>query len=158
MGPIFSPRGNTMPSAPAPNSSGAAFNQGRSVNTMAPHDNAQKNPFSDPERSPVSPIINVHPPSRTASNYSQPSSEGGLKYLEKYDLHPTTPSSHYESIYYPDEGAFTPSLPEVDKLAPRVDRRTRLSTRSDPFDLEVPEKALQEWPLPPHPTPWGDKF
>ncbi|CEJ60910.1 hypothetical protein PMG11_09464 [Penicillium brasilianum] len=153
MDPGFSPRGNTAPVAPAP-----APNQGVSVNTMDLARDSEQNPFSDPEHSPVSPIINIHPPSRTASNYSQQSGDDGLAFLEKYDLHPSTPSSRYESIYYPDEGTFTPSIPEHDKLAPQENRKTRLSTRSDPFDLEVPPKALQEWPLLPHPTLWGDKF
>ncbi|KAJ5368854.1 uncharacterized protein N7496_008614 [Penicillium cataractarum] len=151
MDPVFSPRGNTVLSAPAPN-------QEVPNNTMYQARDSRRDHFSDPELSPVSPIINIHPPSRTASNYSQRSGDGGLKFLEKHDFHPSTPSSRYESIYYPDEGSFTPSLPEEDKLAPRDNRKTRLSTRSDPFDLEMPPKALHEWPLPPHPTPWGDKF
>jgi hypothetical protein len=150
-GPVFPPRGNSAPLAPAPN-------QGVSVNTMDLARDSEKNLFADPEHSPVSPIINIHPPSRTASNYSQRSGDDGPAFLEIYDFYPSTPSSRYESIYYPDEGTFRPSFPEDDKLAPREIRRTRLSTRSNPFDLEVPPKALQEWPLLPHPTRWGDNF
>ncbi|GLI80271.1 hypothetical protein PoHVEF18_008624 [Penicillium ochrochloron] len=158
MGPMFSPRGNTISLAPAPNPALAASYRGPPLVTMIVHRDSGQNPFSDPEHSPVSPIINVHPPSRTASTYSQPSCEGGLGYLEKYDYESPTRSSRYESIYYADEDVVTPSLPEDDKLAPLETCKTRLSTRSNPFDLEVPPKVLHEWPLPPRPTPWGNNF
>ncbi|KAJ5896646.1 uncharacterized protein N7473_006045 [Penicillium subrubescens] len=158
MGPMFSPRGNTISLAPAPNPALAASYQGPPPVTMFVHRDSGQNPFSDPEHSPVSPIINVHPPSRTASTYSQSSCEGGLGYLEKYDYESPTRSSRYESIYYPDDNVATPILPEDDKLAPLETCKTRLSTRSDPFDLEIPRKVLHEWPLPPRPTPWGDNF
>ncbi|KAF3392585.1 hypothetical protein F1880_008562 [Penicillium rolfsii] len=156
--PMFSPRGNSISLAPAPNQALAASNQGPPLVTMSAHGDSCQNHFSDREDSPVSLVINVHPPSRTASTYSQPSCEGSLGYLEKYDCESPTRSSCYESIYYLDESAVTPSLTGDDKLAPLENCKTRLSTRSDPFDLEVPTKSLHEWPLPPRPTPWGGNF
>ncbi|KAJ5668887.1 hypothetical protein N7462_009957 [Penicillium macrosclerotiorum] len=127
----------------------------------------------DPENSPVSPIIQVQPPSRTASSsYSRCSWEGGMDLLDCYEYDSSGDSSRYgqEHAYYP--GGSATSIPHTagsnphlagDRLAPRsasLDTpKTRLSTRSDPFDLEPPPTALRKWPpLPPRATPWGRNF
>lgn len=119
---------------------------------------AHQNPFCDPEGSPVSPIINVHPPSRTVSMYSQPSWEGDLKVQEKSDLElPTSRDPRYGRVYLSSESN-TPALASDDTLAPWDDSKMRLSTRSDPFDLEVPSTVLHEWRPLPRPTSWGNRF
>lgn len=136
----------------------AVPNQGLVLNTMGLFGDSYQNPSCDPEGSPVSPIINVHPPSCTVSMYSQPSWEEDPKVLEKSDLEfPTSGDPRYERAYLPNE-TNTPALASDDTLAPWDNGKMRLSTRSDPFDLEVPPTALHEWPPLPRPTSWGNRF
>ncbi|KAJ5151051.1 uncharacterized protein N7482_010303 [Penicillium canariense] len=162
--PIFPASRNSMPPGPRPNPTMAASNQDLSLDRMYPRSREQHDTFADPEDGLVSPIIQLHPPSCTVSNYSPHSScEGGLEFVKGDDYDSSARTSRYESIYYPDESTITLPFPHprTNWLSPHChdNSKTRLSTRSDPFDLETPLKALHEWPpLPPRPTARGDNF
>jgi len=117
--------------------------------SQAPH-NLLEDPFTDPEYHPLnrslSPIIEVSPPTRTASIYSRSSWDGALKAAES---HESTQISPY-NYNYPSQSTLTL---ETSGSSSRYPNTLNSSRRSDPFDLEPPPNTLQ-WPLPfqPHPS------
>lgn len=138
-----------------------ASNQDLSLDRMYLHNEHQQRftdgPSSDPENGP---IIEVSPPTRSASIYSRSSWDGGLKFLELYDS--SSRSSPGGSTYYP--GGSTATLPGPGDDTPNSQKlatpKRRASIRSNPFDLEAPPSAVS-WgqvprlPLgPPNPA-WG---
>lgn len=135
-------------------------NQDLSLDRMYLHNEHQQHftddPFSDPENGP---IIEVSPPTRSASIYSRSSWDGGLKFLELYDSSRSSPGG---STYYPGESTATlpgpgDDTPNSQKLATP---KRRASIRSNPFDLEAPPSAVSRGqvprlpPGPPNPA-WG---
>ncbi|EPS29163.1 hypothetical protein PDE_04112 [Penicillium oxalicum 114-2] len=101
-------------------------------------------------RCSVTPLIQVQPCSRAPSTLShlssQQSAETKLDYMEQAEFG-TAPSatSDYESVDDPEKSVMMvdfSNFPEDNRLAPRRDYDMRLSTRSDPFDLELPLKSL----------------
>jgi hypothetical protein len=114
-------------------------------------------PFTDPEARPLdrplSPIIEVSPPSSTASVYSRASWGGGLKVLESDDSTQVSPHNYS----YPSQTTLT--LETGGSHSRYVNTPDSDSRRSDPFDLEPPPNTLR-WPLTSAPLPnrWGDRF
>ncbi|KAJ6014938.1 hypothetical protein N7540_009529 [Penicillium herquei] len=161
--PVFPPPRNfSNPSNIRPNPALAASNQDLSLDRMYLREESPpgytENFQYDVEHSPVSPIIEVSPPSRSVSNYSRCSWEGSgsLKFPQEYDL--SVPNSRQASTYYPGESTFT----LADTASPGSNvldmAKTRDSTRSDPFDLEPsPRSPPKEPPLPP-PSYWRFRF
>ncbi|KAJ5730312.1 uncharacterized protein N7483_004820 [Penicillium malachiteum] len=156
------PRNFSNPSNIRPNPALAASNQDLSLDRMYLREESPpgytENFQYDVERSPVSPIIEISPPSRSVSNYSRCSWEGSgyLKFPQDYDL--SVPNSRQASTYYPGESTFT----LADTASPGSNvldmAKTRDSTRSDPFDLEPsPRSPPKEPPLPP-PSYWRFRF
>ncbi|KAJ5933546.1 hypothetical protein N7454_005875 [Penicillium verhagenii] len=90
----------------------------------------------DPGFSPVSPIIEVYPPSRSVSNYSRPSGHGGSGYLD-YGFE-SYPNSCRTSTYRPGESTLTLPHASSQTVYSVGTAKTRDSIRSDPFDLEAP--------------------
>lgn len=103
----------------------------------------QENPFADPGDSPLLPTVQISSPTHTASVYSQGSLESGL------ELNGSTRHNSYESTHNP--GLPNLTLPgNINASNPFIltrDTKNRTSTRSDPFDLELPPDVLK-WPLP----------
>lgn len=113
-----------------------------------------ENPNEDLERSPVSPIIEIYPPSRSVSNYSQESgSPGFLEYQNE-----SFPSSRYASSYRLGESSLT--LPDTcSQVSKTLDTpKARDSIRSDPFDLEPPANVLHKGPPLPSQSHWSFGF
>ncbi|KAJ5733485.1 hypothetical protein N7493_002271 [Penicillium malachiteum] len=160
--PVFPPPRNfSNPSNIRPNPVLAASNQDLSLDRMYLREESPPGYTEgfnyDVERSPVSPIIEISPPSRSVSNYSRCSWEGSdsLKFPQEYDL--SVPNSRQVSAYYPGESTFT--LPDTASPSSNVIdmAKTRDSARSDPFDLEPsPRSPPKEPPLPP--SYWRFRF
>lgn len=116
-----------------------------------------EDPFADPEarplNRPLSPIIEVSPPTRSASLYSRSSWDGGFKVVES---HESTWISPY-GCTYPSRSTLTLETSGSGSRYPNTPKSH--SRRSDPFDLEPPPNTLQ-WPLPtsPRPNRRGDRF
>ncbi|KAJ5707324.1 hypothetical protein N7488_007125 [Penicillium malachiteum] len=161
--PVFPPLRNfSNPSNIRPNPALAASNQDLSLDRMYLREESPpgytEGFYDDVECSPVSPIIEISPPSRSVSNYSRCSWEGSgsLKFPQEYDL--SVPNSRQVSTYYPGESTFT--LPDTASPSSNVldMAKTRDSARSDPFDLEPsPRSPPKEPPLPP-PSYWRFRF
>ncbi|OQE20576.1 hypothetical protein PENSTE_c013G06156 [Penicillium steckii] len=102
-------------------------------------------PFSNHHQSPV---IEVSPPTRSASVYSRSSWEGRSKSLEPY-VSPS-PGSRAGSAYFPGES--TTTLPDSGSDIPDSRHlfapKRRASIRSNPFDLEAPPSAASKDPMP----------
>lgn len=104
----------------------------------------------DLEHSPVSPIIEIYPPSRSVSNYSQES--GGPGFLDYHNE--SFPSSRHASSYRAGESSLT--LPDTCSQASKCldTPKARDSIRSDPFDLEPPANVLRKGPPLPSQSHW----
>ncbi|KAJ5087996.1 hypothetical protein N7456_011612 [Penicillium angulare] len=141
----------------------ATSNQDLLTNSMYLHQefnpNALEYDHMDSEHSPVSPMIEISPPSRSVSNYSRSSWDAGS----------SRPCSrlpnYFELAFSPGELGGTHLSAESTLTLPdtRSSRysnfleqpQTHDSVRSDPFDLEVPangEYAECDQPLPPPPA------
>ncbi|KAJ5218350.1 uncharacterized protein N7498_000449 [Penicillium cinerascens] len=113
--------------------------------------------FADPEAPPLSrglsPIIEVSPPTRSASLYSRSSWDGGLNVVESHEPIRISPYG----CTYPSRSTLTL---ETSGSGSRYQNTPKShSRRSDPFDLESPANTLQ-WPFPasPRPNRWGSRF
>ncbi|KAJ5752186.1 hypothetical protein N7520_009103 [Penicillium odoratum] len=115
-----------------------------------------------PEKSPVSPIIEIFPPSRSASNYSKKSGHGDLGVPqfrpESYPNFHRTSSSRQTSSYRPGESNLT--LPDTCSQGSKFNSPgSRDSVRSDPFDLEPPADILHKGaPVPSPQSFWSFRF
>ncbi|KAJ5674937.1 uncharacterized protein N7477_004871 [Penicillium maclennaniae] len=124
-----------------------------------PSNSPHVDPFADPEDNPMSraldrrlsPIIEISPPSRTASIYSRSSWEAGPKVVQSRDSCRSSP--------YSCTGATqsTLTLETLGSGSRCLDRPKSVSRRSDPFDLEPPPSILQR-PLhgAHHANRWGE--
>lgn len=114
--------------------------------------------FADVEKSPISPIINISPPSRSASNYSRVSWDDDWEFPDYYD--PSSRTSLYENTYYYPGGGISMLPNDSRRVSESIGTpHTRDSRRSNPFDLEPPPNILQKWPaLPFNPGPGAANF
>lgn len=162
--PIFHQRrySNPLDNRPSPPfglsypslSPGRAYSYGEAPNS--PH----VDPFADPEDYPISraldrplsPIIEISPPTRTASVYSRSSWEAGLKVVESHD---SSRSSRYNGTG-PRESTLT--LETLGSGSRCLNTPKSASRRSDPFDLEPPPSILQRPPPEArHANRWVDR-
>ncbi|KAJ5117117.1 hypothetical protein N7448_004066 [Penicillium atrosanguineum] len=163
--PIFHQRrfSNPLDNRPSPPfglsypnlSHGRAYSYGETPNS--PH----VDPFADPEDKPISralgrplsPIIEISPPTRTASIYSRSSLEAGLKVAESHD------SSGFSPYNCTGPTPSTLTLETLGSGSRCLNTPKSAYRRSDPFDLEPPPNTLQ-WHLPSahYPNRWGDRF
>ncbi|KAJ5657899.1 uncharacterized protein N7484_001548 [Penicillium longicatenatum] len=158
--PVFPPRRNYS----VPSHSDPAFGASAPspcLEKVYPHGDGHYvymgDPNEDLERSPSSPIIEIYPPSRSVSNYSQESGGGGTRFLDYHDE--SLPSSRHASFYRPGESSLT--LPDTCSQASKSlgTPKTRDSIRSDPFDLEPPANVLRKGPpLPSSQSHWRFGF
>ena len=161
--PIFHQRrySNPLDNRPSP-PFGLAYpnlSHGRAYSRGEPPNSLHVDPFADPEDNPISraldrplsPIIEISPPTRTASIYSRSSWEAGLKVVESHD---SSRSSHYN---YTGPTQSTLTLETLGSGSRCLNTPKSVSRRSDPFDLEPPPSILQ-WPLPEahHTNRWVD--
>lgn len=154
--PVFPAQRSYLDPPPVrPDPALAASNQDLSLDRMYLRGESPPNYSEDPEKdaalSPVSPIIEISPPSRSVSNYSRCSWEADDRSHETSDS--SFPNTRQGSTYYPGESAIT--LPDSGSLTGNFlgIAKTRDSTRSDPFDLETSHAAgVHDEPLPPPPA------
>ncbi|KAJ6109921.1 hypothetical protein N7486_002156 [Penicillium sp. IBT 16267x] len=153
--PVFPPQRTTLPNHPDP-AFGASTANPSLEKVYLPgesHYVYTEDPNEDLERSPVSPIIEISPPSLSVSNYSQSSGGGGPGFLDYHNE--SLPSSRHASSYRPGESSLT--LPDTcSQVSKSLDTpKTRDSIRSDPFDLEPPANVLHKGPpLPSSQSHW----
>ncbi|KAJ5102943.1 hypothetical protein N7532_003472 [Penicillium argentinense] len=146
--PVFPPLRSYSNPDTRPNPALAASNQDLSLDRAYLRNQYSQrftdDPLSDPEDGPT---IEVSPPSRSVSIYSQSSWEGGLKFIESYDY--SSHSSQGGSTYYPDGSTGTlPGPGDETPISRLVTPKRRASIRSNPFDLEPPPSALSRGPVP----------
>lgn len=118
-------------------------NRNLSLDTMNLHNDnhrSARDPFADSGFNLTPPAIDISQPSHTASLYSRASWESGSYLLERREYHRSCPCSTYS----PEKGTLALLGNGKDSTSP-TPKRNRASTRSDPFDLEIPPNVLQKW-------------
>ncbi|KAJ5287049.1 hypothetical protein N7478_002735 [Penicillium angulare] len=113
--------------------------------------------YADLERSPVSPIIEISPPSRSVSNYSRLSLEGdrsnrGSDLPNYYEV--VFPYGAEVGTHFSAESTLTLPDTHSSRSSNFLEKpQTHDSIRSDPFDLEISVSDVEnEIPLPPPPA------
>lgn len=151
--PVFPPQRNHVNTNIQPISSLATSNQDMSPRGGYSHNDHQTR-YTDEAFSyhHQSPIIEVSPPTRSASVYSRSSWEGRFKALEPY-VSPSH-SSRAGSAYFLSESTTTLPDPgnDISNSQHLFAPKRRASIRSNPFDLEAPPSAASKNPAPQIPT------